>query len=62
MVMHRIISDQRVVFPLMLPMNTATGMPHVDGGGPGLSFWSLVDPIGQQLTNMTEAAATIHVR
>ena len=34
----------------------------VDRGGPGLSFWSLIEPIGQQLTNMAAAVAPVHVR
>ena len=30
--------------------------------GPGLSVWSLAEPIGQQLTNIAAAAATMHGR
>ena len=60
--MHKIVLDQHVVLPPMIFMNIATGMASVDGGGPGLSFWSLVGPIGQKLTIMAAAAAVMHVR
>ena len=47
MVMHKIILDHHGVFPLTIPMNIATKMASADRGGSGLSFRSLVDPIGQ---------------
>ena len=62
MVVHTIIPDQSVIFSLKTPMNFTTRMVSVDGGGLGLSFWSLVNPIGQQLTSTAAAAtAAMHV-
>ena len=43
-------------------MNITTEMASVDGEGPRLSFWSLMDPIGHQLTNMAVAVAAMHGR
>ena len=40
----------------MTPMNLATQLTSVDRGGQGLHLLSLVDPIGQQLTNTAAAA------
>ena len=60
MVMHKVILDQDVVFLLTIPMNIATGMASIDGGGPGLSLRSLFDPIDQQLTNTVAATAAMH--
>jgi len=37
-------------------MNLATQLTSVDRGGQGLHLLSLVDPIGQQLTNTAAAA------
>ena len=45
MVIHKIIPDQRVVFPPTIPMDIATGMASINGGYPGLSSWSLFEPI-----------------
>ena len=58
--MHTIMLDQRFFFPLAIHMNVAAGMVSVDGGDPGLSFWSMVDPVGQQLTSTAVAAAAMH--
>ena len=60
--MHKIILHQRVVSPLMIPMNLVTRMASVDKEGQGLYFEPLVKLVGQELTNTAVAAAAIHGR
>ena len=58
--MHKIILHQRVVIPLPATTNLVTRMASVDEEVQGLYFEPLVQPIGQQLTNMAAAATAIH--
>ena len=62
MVMHRIILEECVVFTPTTPMNIATGMASIDGGGPGLSLRLVVAPIGQLITNTAVTTVAIHGR
>ena len=53
---------RRIVSPPTIPMNLAIRMASAKRGGQGLSILPLVEPIGQQLTDMTAAMYAMHGR